>query len=285
MSFNSKNIDVIYRRLLDSISTHGIKEINARTKTGVRVLPGAFSFSLDLSNNRLPVPGNRRYYPHIAAAETAWQIHGTRNPEFIIKYAPKLWSKFVSGGIIEAAYGHRWREAFGRDQFSLMIGALVKDRTSRQVYVGTWDPRVDGLGQDNQPPNIPCPVGFHVYILDNRLNMTVFVRSSDVFVGLPYDVMCYALTMDAIAASVNATPGILSFTLSHAHFYEPQEAAVDMCLKGEHRFWATKEDRPSLPSWSVAKIVKDPEGYIDVVKRMSLRAPLSMWDPKPDVVA
>jgi thymidylate synthase len=302
-----------YRDLLFEITNHGVTEINARTKAKIKMIQGGYSFKLDLTNGRLPVAGNRRYYPHVAAAETAWQFMGTQDPTFIVGKAPKLWSKFVETEVYEddrgngprqftrevlkTAYGYRWRKAFGRDQIALACHELINHPTNRQLFISAWDPSSDGLGGD-QPKNIPCPVGFTVSRFQDDLHMSVFIRSSDVFVGLPYDVMCYALTMDAIAATAGIRPASLHVTLAHPHLYEAHWSATEACLTGNWSANEWKEQKklekastswpsnvsPSLPGWSIAIIQDQPDTYVDVVKQLARRTKQNSWDPMPKVI-
>ena len=313
----AKSFHEVYRGLLSELMNHGVTEVNERTKTEIKMLQGAHSFKLDLSDGRLPVVGNRRYYPHVAAAETAWQFMGTKDPTFILGKAPKLWSKFLEDedftftdmdnhgevtrterrSVLKTAYGYRWRHAFGRDQLELAIHELRTNPTNRQLFISAWDPRSDGLGGP-QPKNIPCPVGFTVSRFGNDLHMAVFIRSSDVFVGLPYDVMGYALTADAIAATVGLRPKTLHFTLAHAHLYKPHWNAAKACLTGD---WSAGEWReakefakasttwadnvqPNLPAWDIQAILDNPEGYVSIVKALAGRTNQNSWDPMPDVV-
>jgi len=308
----SKSFHEAYRGLLSEIMNQGVTEKNARTNTEIKMLQGAHSFKLDLTDNRLPVAGNRRYYPHIAAAETAWQFMGTKDPEFILGKAPRLWSKFletpgdgedVEDGrklpdkILRTAYGWRWRAEFGRDQLGLALSELKNNPTNRQLFISAWDPRKDGLGGE-QPKNIPCPIGFTVSRFQDDLHMSVFVRSSDVFVGLPYDVMAYSLTADAIAATVGLRPASLHVTLAHPHLYEPHWNATRACLtadwnagewreakefSGASTSWAS-DVSPSMPGWSVPMIESDPEAYLDVVKQLTRRTRQNSWDPCPEIV-
>lgn len=305
----------VYYGLLSSLVNRGVTETNARTKTQILMLQGAFSFKLDLSDGKLPVAGNRRYFPHVAAAEAAWQFMGTKDPTFILKHAPKLWSKFLEEEpfdlddgthkgyeqngkrmVLKTAYGWRWREAFGRDQIGLACKELVDNPTNRQLWIQAWDPRSDGLGGP-QPKNIPCPLGFSVSRYDNDLHMSVFVRSSDVFVGLPYDVMCYGLTLDALAATVGCRPATMHFTLAHPHLYEPHWNMATACIKGtEGMSWRDRKDlegsstswardvQPNLPGWNIAMIEEQPDAYVDVVKQLARRTHQNTWNPLPEVI-
>lgn len=309
----AKSFHEAYRGLLSELMNHGVTEVNERTKTEIKMLQGAHSFKLDLSDGRLPVAGNRRYYPHVAAAETAWQFMGTKDPKFILGKAPKLWSKFLEDEevtedrgngpvtftkkVLKTAYGYRWRHAFGRDQLELAVHELKTNPTNRQLFISAWDPRSDGLG-GLQPKNIPCPVGFTVSRFGNDLHMAVFIRSSDVFVGLPYDVMGYALTADAIAATTGLRPKSLHFTLAHAHLYKPHWNATRACLTadwnaGEWReaqefakastTWADNV-QPNLPGWDIQAILDNPDGYVSIVKALAGRTNQNSWDPMPEVI-
>jgi len=303
----------VYRNILSEIMNRGVTEENARTKTKIKMIQGGYSFKLDLTDGRLPIAGNRRYYPHIAAAETAWQFMGTQDPTFIVGKAPKLWSKFVETEVVEqdrgngpinvekqvlkTAYGFRWREAFGRDQIALACNELINNPTNRQLFISAWDPSSDGLG-GKQPKNIPCPVGFTVSRFGDDLHMSVFIRSSDVFVGLPYDVMCYSLTADAIAATVGIRPASLHVTLAHPHLYKPHWNAVKACLTGDWSAGEWREQKefagastdwasdvsPNLPGWNIAMIEEQPDAYVDVVKQLARRTRQNSWDPMPELV-
>ncbi len=266
-----------YRSLLYELH-HADTETNKRTGVKIKLLDGAHSFKLDLGDSRLPMANNRRYHPRVAAVETAWELMGTQDPAFVFKRAPKLWQDFVEGDRIECAYGYRWRGHFNRDQIAMALRALTEDPSNRQVYVSAWDPSADGLGELCQPKNIPCPVGFSLTRTDDAMHLSMFLRSSDVFLGLPYDVMGYALKLDAFAASLECKLGTLHVTLAHPHVYEPHFKMLEESLDGP---WEIGQ--PNLPGWTVKQIEQDPDNYIKVVKRLASRVDRSDWDPKPGV--
>ena len=270
-------------------------EVNNRTNTKVAVNPGSVFFKCsDLIENILPLANNRAFWPHIAAAECAWQLLKTQDPEFIMGHAPRLWSQFLEDGIIKTAYGHRWSHHFGRDQIDLAVSALQTDPSNRQVWVQAWDPATDGLGQPNQPLNIPCPIGFSLNIVQGRLHMSVFMRSSDVFVGLPYDVMCYGLTQKILANTIGVEPGFLSFTLAHAHIYEPHFEALKTCAEENNNLFCNmfmgEAHKPSRDisikslTHTIDDVVADPNAFVEFVKELAKATPGNTWNPKPVVV-
>lgn len=271
--------NVHYTALLEELMTQGTVETNKRTGSKILLLEGGRSFSMDLRDGKLPVAGNRRYFPGVAAAETAWEFMGTKNPAFMLKYAPKLWENFVEDGVIRAAYGYRWQSNFGRDQLKLALKTLQNDPSNRQVYISAWDPSTDGLGEPGQPKNLPCPVGFSLTTSGNLLHLSVFLRSSDAFIGLPYDVMGYALKLDAFAASLGRTPGYLHVTMAHVHVYKPQWSMMKQSVMG-----ARSQDRPPMPGMTVGAIVRNPKQYVSEVKTRAKTITWNKWDPKPKVV-
>lgn len=278
MKFNSFND--AYLNLFEELKRNHLVEVNHRTNTRIKLLEGAYSFTLTL-DGKLPVPGNRKYFPHIAGAEAAFQFMGTKNPEFILKKAPKLWSKFVEDGELKAAYGYRWRHAFDRDQLQLAIESLRNDPTTRQVYISSWDPRSDGLGDGVQPKNIPCPVGFTISRFNDDLHSTVLIRSSDIFVGLPYDVMSYSFTLSAIGKEIDPNVDLktITFTLAHAHLYEPHWEYTE-----EMEFYPSYRVEPSIPSYSVSDILKDPEAYLQGIKEECKEVEQNPYNPLPVVI-
>lgn len=270
-----------YRALLNELLLWAPQETNSRTGELISMLEGGHSFKVSL--RRLPIAGNRRYWPRVAAAETAWQFLGTQSPDWILKKAPKLWSNFVENGKLKTAYGYRWRKHFGRDQLQLAIDELRDNPTNRQIYISAWDPAADGLGGP-QPKNIPCPVGFSLTRTRHQLHCSLFIRSSDVFVGLPYDVMGYALTTAAIARSIGCQPGTMHVTLAHPHFYHIHLDAVKACIVGDRSEWTLDNVEPLLPHWPVESIVNAPDEYLHDVTELSKAVNCNPWNPLPQLV-
>ncbi|URA07029.1 thymidylate synthase [Xanthomonas phage Elanor] len=269
-------------------------EANERTGTRVRVGRGGTAFRVDLSDGLLPTIGFRKTFPRSAAAENAWYIAGTQDAEFITKYAP-LWDKFVepiqyrvfeddvfvghdtfSG--VKSAYGYRWRRHFGRDQIRLAIEALRKDPSDRRVYVSAWDPSEDGLGEVGQR-NVPCPTSFTFSVSNGELHSSLFLRSSDLFVGLPYDVMGHALLMDAMAHELRIRPGVMHVTLAHAHLYETH---WEMAIRMMHE--APVLPALQLPGWSVSQIERTPDDYVLRYAEEAKQLQWPSFNPRPEVV-
>ena len=273
----------IYPWLVEHIMENGVDQLNERTGHSVKVAVGPVSFQIDMSDRRLPVPGLRKTYPFVAAAEAAWQVLGTQDISFLQKQGIKMWDKFeedipgydengehTKRGI-PAAYGHRYRQHFnGRDQFKCAVKALAKNRSDRQIWLTAWDPAHDGLGMTDIK-NVPCPVGFNLMVIDQTLHCQMVLRSSDVMVGLPYDIMCQILTVDILRTSLWAELndeevqlGMLGVTLCNAHIYDDHWEAAREALglvKITQQFQG-----PLLPHWDLEAVELGPDRYVQTFR-------------------
>ena len=270
-----------YRTILwELLSSRSYEEVNKRTGAQISVLRHPVHFNIDLREHTLPLCGVRRMFPRTAAAEVAWYLLGTKDVSFIREYAP-IWDKFVEedGFTVAGAYGHRWRSHFGRDQIEDAIATLQDNPTDRRVAVFAWDPGADGLGQPSK--NVPCPMGFTFSIVDGRLNSAFIIRSSDVFVGLPYDVMGHALLMLAMATSIGGLKGLgtMSVTLAHPHLYGVHRQMAYDSLQTQD-----PQDSRVMPSWSVEQIEENPHGYVDAVKQTFAGIKQPNFHCSPEVV-
>lgn len=273
----------IYETLLWRLLRRGIVETNERTGKQVKVYPfGPMSFSLDLSSGVLPVSGNRKLFPSTAAAETAWYLMGTQDPSFMMRHAKVVWEKFVepsdAGPIVKAAYGYRWRRHFGRDQIALAVEALRANPTDRRIWVNAWDPSEDGLGAKGQL-NVPCPVGFSFSILDGRLQSSYLLRSSDVFVGLPYDVMGHAMLMSCVATDLGVPLGHMHFTLAHPHIYDVH---WDMAMQSIEA--GRRKTELLMMRVGTTEVAADPEAFVEGYKALSTGVEWASYHCRPEVV-
>lgn len=266
-----------YREFLALLLNNFVVEKNARTGEEILVLPGGFYFTIGLHDGSLPLIDCRLTHPTTAAAEVAWFIQGTRSTEWLNKYT-SIWKGFeedlpdlevkrryfgredLSIRGVKAAYGYRWAQHFGVDQLKTAVLELKRDPSSRRVWISTWDPASDLVA--NNQKNVPCPVGFSLYILQGRLFSSYMLRSSDTFMGLPYDVMNHAMLMAVLARSIGCSLGGMSITLSHAHMYAQHVDMARQCLKYKQAAFEPMEN-PSF--FSLEDIHNHPDNYVNYV--------------------
>lgn len=221
--------DSLYQGILKQIRDEGVREVNKRTGHEVAAIPG-LHFSIDIEREGFPLLTLRKVPVKMFVAEQIWFVSGARKPADFLRDFTKIWDVFTNpADVVTVAYGYRWRKHFGRDQLGLLMKHLKDDPTSRHGVVVTWDPAGDGLG-GTLKKNVPCPFSFVVNIIGGRLNFHNIVRSNDMVLGFPSDVAGFALLQCMLAQKLGVVPGVYSHSISNAHIYDNQYAAVDEML-------------------------------------------------------
>ena len=229
--------DSIYQDMVRKIMTEAIDELNKSKQAGseratyyTRAIPG-MHFTTDIEKDGFPLLTLRKIPIKAPVAEQAWFILGSRKPEDFLRQYTKIWDVFTNpGDVVTVAYGYRWRKHFGRDQLALLIDLLRNEPGSRHAVIVTWDPAQDGLSLVKKK-NVPCPYTFTVNIIGGRLHLHNIVRSNDVILGVPFDVLGFALLQCILAQKLGVRPGIYSHSISNAHIYDTHYEAAEEIMK------------------------------------------------------
>lgn len=164
-----------------------------------------------------------------AFGEPAWILSGENGLPGIRRYM-KNYSQFSDDGItLSGAYGPPFR-----DQLPYIIKTLRGDLFSRQAVMTLWRPK-PGPSKD-----IPCTVSVQFILRDGLIHTLVHMRSSDAWLGLPYDVVAFTMMSYAVASLYSETfdmaPGLGTGTIfiGSAHVYENHwDIAQDMLAQAE----------------------------------------------------
>lgn len=321
-SFDTIYISIIENtvKLIGNDASKLASIMNVRTGTICHTFKQGIAFSINVGD-KLPFSMLRKFYPKTAAAEAAWFIMGTQDSSWIQKYCP-IWDAFTEadGKTVEAAYGYRWRKHFGRDQLADLITALFVNPSDRRTVLCAWDPGDDGLMHQGTK-NVPCPFAMTYNIVDGELMMSYFIRSSDLYVGLPYDVYCTAFVMDAIRCELrlrarqtissnkptgiipeadlerltmlsNLTNGTMTVTLGNPHMYdnhvELAKESLDFYKKHANSYRLTEigKGQPMtipLPGWALSEIEANPDAYVEAVGQAFQKCVKSDVSQRPGV--
>lgn len=170
----------------------------------------------------------RKLSVRFAAAEALWILAGDNRVEPLAKHAPMMREFSDDGVTLAGAYGPRIVE-----QLEYVIDKLIEDRDTRQAVMTIWKPC---------PPrskDIPCTVALDFKIRNGRLNCHVFMRSSDIWLGLPYDTFSFSMITTYIACRYNGIilpplepvdPGTLYLTAASSHLYATNYDGAETCL-------------------------------------------------------
>ena len=98
-----------------------------------------------------------------------------------------------------------------------LIDTLKNDPGNRRMVLSLWQ------NEFLQSAALPsCVWNSEWNIVNNRLNLLVNSRSSDVPLGLPFNVVQYAVFCYLVAHCLGLKPGLFTFVTNDAHIYENQ---------------------------------------------------------------
>lgn len=163
------------------------------------------------------------------AAEAAWIISGRDDVATIAPYSKEI-SKFSDNGVnFYGAYGPRFRQ-----QLNYVLACLEKDPDSRQSFASIW--------RTNPEPSkdIPCTTSLQWLIRDNKLHCVATMRSSDLWLGHPYDIFNFSAMSFYILLILKdyrefhgqgeLELGLLYLTAGSKHIYEKNFEGVNEIL-------------------------------------------------------
>lgn len=141
-----------------------------------------------------------------------------------------LESDFVQKyGDLGPVYWFQWRNFNGEwiDQIQDAINQIKNNPTSRRIIVSAWNP-----AQIENMLLPPCHAFFQfdVDLTNNKLNLQLYQRSADMFLGVPFNIASYSALLLLISKITWLTPGTFTHSLWDAHIYKNHQKQVELQL-------------------------------------------------------
>lgn len=173
---------------------------------------------VDIERSLITHPLRKLNY-RFAAAEALWIMNGDDRVEPLARYNKRMRDFSDDGVVLAGAYGPRLQH-----QVNYVIDALRRDRDTRQAVASIWTPS-PGRSKD-----IPCTLSLSFMIRNDALHAHAFMRSSDVWLGVPYDLFSFSCFASMIAALYNDCAGVVPVGLGRLHL-----TAASSHIYAEHR--------------------------------------------------
>jgi len=126
----------------------------------------------------------------------------------LTKYNKRM-AEFSDDGVtLAGSYGSRLST-----QMDYLLTQLRKPG-SRQAVATIWT-TTPAFSRD-----IPCTISWQLLARDGVLHAITTMRSSDIWLGLPYDFFNFAQLTNGVAGELGLTPGELTFNLGSSHLYD-----------------------------------------------------------------
>lgn len=236
---NFNQVDISYFNILSDIIHYGIVEDHHRSHYKKLSLFNA-KLSVNISEF-FPVISLKKTNYRAAFDEQSWFMSGSNNVNDLPESSRFVWDKWADeNGSIKQAYGKQLVNE-KVNQLTYIQNELLRDIKSTRLVIDYWNPET-AVSDDWALP--PCHYTTVFKVQENEgnylLNAHVTMRSSDVFLGLPFNLCQYGLLMQQISEWYNSTAkakgwnlqkdmiaNTLSFTLVDAHIYSNQVDAVN----------------------------------------------------------
>lgn len=228
-----------YLKALKMIIEHG-EERYDRTGVGTKALFG-LNFRYDLLNQGYPLLTTKKMFTRGIFEELLWFLRGETNVEILREKGVHIWDGNSTQEFLDArglnypewqigpAYGHQfryagtkyidattdYREQGGIDQVKQVIEMLKTNPHSRRIIINLWN--VKDLEKMALPP---CLFMYHFWVSEDKfLNLSLYQRSGDMGLGVPFNIASASLMMHIIGQLTGLIPKELVHTIGDAHIY------------------------------------------------------------------
>lgn len=149
-----------------------------------------------------------------AVGELAWYLSGSNKVKDIAQYAKKWADISDDGETNNSAYGYRIFNKFGFDQWEYVKGLIRKDHNTRQAVIHIKD------ASNTPTKDTPCTVYLQFFLRDNKLNLSVHMRSNDIWMGVPYDMFSFCFLQVKMAMELGVEVGSYTHYAGSLHMYQ-----------------------------------------------------------------
>jgi len=234
-----------YLDLLRHLVQHGTDKAD-RTGTGTWSTFG-YQMRFDLAEG-FPLLTTKKLHLKSIIHELLWFLAGDTNIAYLNAQGVTIWDEWADDdGELGPIYGRQWRawHAPGPDidQISRAEKMIREEPESRRIIVSAWN--VADLERMALPP---CHLLFQFYVADGRLSCQLYQRSADVFLGVPFNLACYALLTLMMAQVTGLEPGTFVHTFGDVHLYTNHREQAELQLAREPRALPTMHINPRVQS-------------------------------------
>ena len=216
-STQPKHPEYQYLKLLAKI----IKDGRSKPSRGIHPLKSKFGYQMSFDMRYgYPLLTTKLMPFKILAHEQLWFISGSSNIKYLQDNGIHYWDGFADRDLnLGPVYGVQWRHwkdynGGQIDQLAWAIDQIKNNPNSKGILVSAWN--VAELDEMRLPP---CHTMFQFDVTKGKLRLQLYQRSSDVFLGLPFNIAQYSLLLKMVAYLCNLEARELVVSIGNAHLY------------------------------------------------------------------
>jgi thymidylate synthase len=250
VEFRSSNIGFLWNNLLRTLELDG-EPVSPRDQGTREIREVTLILEEPLSNVLVDLTRKPSY--RFMVAEWLWILAGRDDVASIGQYNKHI-IPFSDDGIkFAGAYGpplvSQWR----------VLDKMIKDPDTRQAIIQIFPQEVP-FSKD-----VPCTLSFQFFIRNDSLEMKVNMRSSDVWLGLPYDIFNFTMIGNVVAGQFGLPFKKFSLNIGSSHLYERdrEKAKIAFTTMSGHLRSPAFTEGP--PAWLDHVLVTRSMGSLNVV--------------------
>ena len=247
-----------YLNLIRQIIKSGRKQIG-RNGTTYTSIGETLRFSLE--DNKIPLMTTKKLAWRVCLKELLWFMNGDTNNKLLKDQNVNIWNgngtrefldsrglNYLKEDDLGPVYGHQWRfwnapysrefgcnenyKGNGIDQLQNIIDEINKSKetgeSSRRMIMSAWNP--EQLDEMALPP---CHVLSQYHLVNNRLSCTLYQRSGDVCLGVPFNIASYSFLTHLLAKHCDLEAGEFVHFIGNAHIYDDHITPLKLQLENE----------------------------------------------------
>lgn len=204
-----KNAEQAFDYFYYKVHLEGIKFANTKALFNV-----GFYIENPLDNDiNLPF---RKLNKEYAEAEWQWYLSGDRNINRlgdIYGKIPEIWKKMADNNDeVNSNYGWQWLQ---NSQLDKVIDKLHANKETRQATISIYD----GKQIDDYAKDTPCTYAVSFNVIQDKLHMSVLMRSNDLWFGFCNDQYCFSKLQELVSKKLDIEVGTYYHHATNLHVY------------------------------------------------------------------
>jgi thymidylate synthase len=236
----------VYHELLADVLENGVEK-GDRTGTGtLSVFGRQFRHNLE---EGFPLLTTKKLHFKSIINEMLWFLNGDTNTKWLKENGVKIWDEWATeDGELGPIYGKQWTAWPTQDgktinQIDYVVHTLKTNPNSRRILFHGWN--VEYLPDESVSPQEnarngkmalpPCHLLYQFYVANNKLSAHLYIRSSDLLLGNPYNLAGVSFLTHMLAQQCDLGVGEVVVTMGDAHIYLNHIEQVKLQLTREPR--------------------------------------------------
>ncbi len=204
-----KNANEAYEYFHNQIISEGVDFDNTKALFNV-------GFTLENPIDNIITNKERKFNIEYAKAEWKWYLSGDRSINKlgeIYGKIPPIWKRMAdSKGDVNSNYGYQWER---NNQLDKVVDILRENPTTRRATISIYD----GKEINDYNRDTPCTYAVQFTVLNNKLNMSVYMRSNDLWYGFCIDQYCFSMLQQHVAERLSTQVGSYYHHAHNLHLY------------------------------------------------------------------